>query len=87
MRAWRGHGDGWLWLGLATLFAGLACFYPKPLHRLNAGWARFGALLHRMVTPVLMGLIFFAVLTPIGLLMRWLGKDLLGLRRDPVATS
>lgn len=87
LRAWRAQGDGLFWLGLAALFAGLACFYPAPLRRLNIWWARFGALLQRLVTPVLMGLIFFGALVPIGMLMRLLGKDPLRLRRDPQAAS
>lgn len=86
-RTWRSHDDGVLWLGLATPFAVLACFYPAPLRSLNVLWARLGALLHRLVTPVLMGLVFFAVLAPIGRVMRLLGQDPLGLRRDPMATS
>ena len=55
-----------------------------PLNRL---WARFGAVLHDIVNPVIMGLLFVTSIVPIGLLMRLLGKDFLRLRRDPSAAT
>ena len=48
-----------------------------PLNRL---WFKFGILLGKIVSPIIMGIIFFLVVTPIGLLMRILGKDLLNLK-------
>lgn len=58
--------------------------YLAPLNRL---WARFGALLHRIVSPVALAILFFIVVTPIALLMRILGKDPLRMRLDPNAKS
>ena len=47
----------------------------------------FGLLLGRLINPLVMGLLFYLVVTPTGLIMRALGKDLLRLKRDPDATS
>ena len=86
-RLWRGHADGYLWLVVSGVFLALAWLWTRPLQPLNRLWAQLGALLHKVMTPLIMGVMFFAVITPIGLLMRLLGKDLLRLRRDPAAAS
>lgn len=59
---------------------------PALLTIPNRLWLRFGAVLHRVVSPVVLALMFYVVITPMGLLMRALGKDLLCLRGDPSAT-
>jgi hypothetical protein len=57
---------------------------PALLTIPNRIWLRFGLLLHRVVSPIALGLMFYIVITPVGLLMRAMGKDLLCLRRgDP----
>ena len=86
MLARCGHGDGWPWFGLAARFTGLAWLDLTPRYRLNVGRASFGVLLHRLATPLLMGLTFFAVLSPSGMLMRLLGQGPLRLRRGPATT-
>ena len=55
-----------------------------PLNRL---WFRFGLLLNSIVSPIVMGLLFYLIITPFALFMRLTGKDLLHLRRDPEAAS
>jgi large-conductance mechanosensitive channel len=52
----------------------------KILSPFNKIWFKFGLLLGKIVSPVVMGFIFFIIVTPIGLLMRILGKDLLNLK-------
>ena len=52
----------------------------KILTPLNRVWFKFGIFLGRMVSPIIMALIFFIVVTPIGLIMRLLRKDLLNLK-------
>ena len=84
-RLWRGHADGAWWLGIAVVFALLAFLWTAPLAPLNRIWTRFGLLLHAIVNPLLMGLIFVASIVPIGLLMRLAGKDPLRLRFEPGA--
>lgn len=74
-------------LGVSALFAVVTMVAPSLLSAPNRLWMRFGMLLHRIVSPVALGVIFFLVVTPLGLLMRALGKDLLRLRRDPAADS
>ena len=77
----------WWCLAVAAVFLIAALTRPAVLHPLNRLWFRFGLLLHRVVTPVVMGLMFFLTVTPVGLLMRATGKDPLRLKRDAAATS
>ena len=77
---------GWALAG-SGLFLLSAFFFPRMLAPANRAWARFGLLLHRIVSPVALGILFFLVVTPTGLFMRLLGKDLLRLRRDPDCDS
>ncbi len=54
---------------------------------MNRLWTRFGLLIHAIVSPVVLGLLFYGVITPTGLIMRALGKDPLGLAYEPAAES
>lgn len=74
-------------LALAGGFALAALAVPGILAPLNRLWLKFGLLLHRVVSPLVLGIMFFLVLTPTGLLMRLLGKDPLRLRFDKDAAS
>lgn len=77
-----------LWsLALSALFLVLALAVPRVLSPLNRGWMRFGLLLHRFVSPVVLGIMFFLVVTPMGLVMRAIGKDMLRLRFDRRAST
>lgn len=69
----------------AFLFAGLAL--PRILRPLNSVWLRFGLLLHRITSPVILAMLFYLTVLPTGLVMRALGKDLLRLRFDRNARS
>ena len=60
---------------------------PRVLAPLNRLWTRFGILLAKIVNPVVMAGVFFIAVTPIGLLMRLAGKDLLRLRYDSTAET
>lgn len=83
------HGEGArLWsLGLAVVFLGAALFAAHVLAPLNRLWTRFGLLLHGIVNPIVMGLLFFLTVTPMGLIMKALGKDPLRLQFDRAARS
>lgn len=74
-------------LALAAAFLLCALFVPKGLAPLNRYWAKFGMLLHSVVSPIALGILFFLVVTPIGLLMRLLGKDVLRKRFHSDADS
>ena len=70
-----------LWsLAVAIIFLILGLLNSKFLAPLNSIWFKFGLLLGRIVSPLVMGIIFFLVVTPIAFLMRILKKDLLNLR-------
>ena len=70
-----------LWsLITAIIFLLLGFFIPKLLNPLNITWIKFGELLGRIISPVVMAIIFFAIVAPTGLLMRLMGKDLLKLK-------
>jgi len=69
--------------GLLVLFA-LA--YPRLLHPLNKLWAALGVFLGKVVTPVVMFLVFATALVPIGAVLRLLGKRPLGLTKQDVST-
>lgn len=72
---------------IAAAFAMVALIYPPALKPLNLAWAKFGQLMHKIVNPVLMGLIFFLTVVPTGLIMRMLGKDPMRRRLEPDAGS
>ena len=55
----------------------LAFFYPKILKVPNKLWFKLGLLLGMIVSPIVMGTIFFLTVTPTGIIMRLLGKDIL----------
>lgn len=77
---WRGRGFGpWL-LGLSALFAVAAWLRPAWLAPLERWWMRLALVLGAVMTRVILSLAFFLVVTPIGLVMRMLGRD--GLRRQ-----
>ncbi len=77
------HGGAphvWAW-GAAGVFAATALLRPGLLAPMNRLWSRFGLLLHRIVNPVVLGLIFVLTILPLGLLLKALGKDPLRLKR------
>ena len=77
-----------LWsLGVAVVFAALGFLAPAALKPLNRAWFKFGLLLNRVVSPIVMGIVFFLTVTPIGLIMRARGNDLLSQKMDPEADS
>ena len=70
-----------LWsLIISIIFLILGLLNSKLLTPLNKIWFKFGILLGRIVSPIIMGVIFFLVVTPIALIMRIIGKDLLNLK-------
>ena len=84
---WRGLERGAWELGLAVGFLTVAGFAPGILAPLNRAWAWIGRGLNRVVSPLLIIVLFYGVVTPIGLAMRAVGKDTLRLRRDPQSPS
>jgi hypothetical protein len=77
----------WWALLLALAFVTLAALRPGWLAPLNRLWTRFGLLLHRITSPLILGLLFFLVITPFGLIRRLIARDPLRLRFEPEAPS
>jgi hypothetical protein len=82
-----GEAVRWWSAAVATVFGALAVLAPPVLGPLNKLWTRLGLLLHRIVNPVVLGVMFFIVVTPTGLLMRIAGKDPLRLKRDDAVST
>ena len=74
-------------LAAGAVFLVLALMRPSLLAPLNRIWLGLGAVLHRIVNPLVMGLMFFAVITPMALILKLVGKDLLHRRFSPGAQS
>lgn len=84
---WHGRGGlPWL-LALAVLTAVVTLTRERWLTPLNRGWMAFGELLGRIVSPIVLGVIFFAVFTPVGVVMRFFGRDAMYRRFDAAAKT
>jgi hypothetical protein len=68
-------------LVLSLLFLIITIIRPNLFTFLNRLWIQFGILLGKIISPLVMGLVFFFVVTPIGMLIRILKKDVMGLKR------
>jgi hypothetical protein len=84
---WVGSVYWPIWAGAAAVFFSLAWLWPRLLSPLNRLWFWFGLALHKVVNPVVMGVLFYAVIMPVGLLMRLTGKRPLDLEFEPERSS
>ena len=77
-----------LWAFILSLtFLVLGILNSKFLTPLNKLWHKFGVFLGSIVSPVVMGIVFFIVVTPVGLIMRFLGKDLLRINKSKFVST
>ena len=67
---------------VSIIFLTLGLLNSKILTPLNKLWMRLGILLGSIVSPIVMGVVYFGVVTPIGLIMKLFGKDVLNLKLD-----
>ena len=67
---------------ISLIFLILGLINSKFLSPLNKAWFKFGLVLGSIIAAIVMGIVFFLVVTPTGLIMKALGKDLLGLKRN-----
>ena len=82
------QGEIRIWsLIISFLFLFFGLLNSKILTPLNKLWFRFGLFLGKIISPIIMGVIFFLVVTPIGLLMRFFGKDVLNLKLNKKKSS
>ena len=72
---------------IVALFAIPALLFPRVLTPLNAAWVKFGLFMHKIVNPILMGLIFFLTVLPTGLMLKLFGKDPMRRKLDANATT
>ena len=76
------NGDIRVWsLVVAIIFIFLAIIDSKILSPLNYLWIKFGFLLGKFISPIVLAIIFFLVVTPISLLLKIFGKDVLLLKK------
>ena len=77
-----------LWsLTLSIIFLILGILNSKFLTPLNKLWYKFGILLGTIISPIVMGVVFFIVVTPIGLIMRFFGKDMLRINKNKLVST
>ena len=67
---------------ISAVFLILGLINSKLLTPLNVLWFKFGMILGAIISPIVMGIVFFLVVTPIGLILRIMGKDLLNKKYD-----
>ena len=67
---------------LAIIFIVLGVINSKLLSPINLLWFKFGILLGRFISPIVMGIIFFLVVTPTAFILRLFGKDVLNLKKN-----
>jgi hypothetical protein len=87
---WRGWLGGRIWgyyLAAALVFLVISLAFPGVLRPLNKVWAMFGALLHKIVNPIMLGMIYFLVITPVALFFKAKGRDELRRKYDPAAKT
>ena len=76
----------WPWIVAAPFWA-LALIYPPWLRWVYRGWMRFGLLASRVMTPLVLGIVFFVMISPMALVMRLMGKDPMRRALDPQQKS
>lgn len=72
----------WPWIVAAPFWA-LALVYPPSLRWVYRGWMHFGLLASRVMTPLVLGIVFFVMISPMALIMRLMGKDPMHRALDP----
>ena len=70
----------YIFIGISIIFLILGLMNSKILTPLNKIWVKFGELLGRIIAPIVMAIIYFFILTPISLILKIFGKDLLNLK-------
>jgi len=84
--AWNQRGlPIWYWPAISFAFTFFALLLPKALHPLNLAWTQLGKVLHRVMNPLVMGLLYFGFFTPFGYFFRWVKGDPIRLRIDSSA--
>ena len=80
---YRGSSNWWPWIAISASFGAIALTFARLLRPLNVAWMWFGGLLNRVVSPIVLGIIFFGMFMPVALLFRLRGRDVLSRKFDP----
>jgi len=75
------------WIVASIIIAFISFIKPSVLAPFNKYWTRFGLFLHKVVSPIILGIMYFLVFTPIGLVMRVLDKRPLQLKLEPESST
>ncbi|NJK68929.1 MAG: sxtJ [Microcoleus sp. CSU_2_2] len=73
---------GWPWAICGVLVV-LALVAPKSLNPIYHGWMRLGIILHKIQTPIILGIVFYLIVGPMGLIKRWFGEDAMQRKLNP----
>jgi hypothetical protein len=84
---WRGGSYAVGWFALSALTLAVTLVRPAWLAPLNRAWMRLARVLERIVSPVVLGVMYYALLAPVGIAMRWAGRDPMKRRFDAEAAS
>lgn len=76
----------WPWF-VGAAFALPALIVPNALRPVYRGWMRFGLIMSRIMTPLVLGIVFFVVFTPVALALKLMGKDAMRRKLDPGAET
>jgi hypothetical protein len=90
VRTWLHDGYGTVELVLAPIgiaLVGLGLVWPQSLAGLNRAWTKLGLLMFKVISPVVLALMYVTTFVPTGLLMRVCGRDPLRLKPDPEAST
>jgi hypothetical protein len=87
VRWWKDNGGAGWFAASAAIMLAIALVRPALLAPLNRLWTKLALLISKVMNPVIMGILFFLVVAPIGLVMRAFGKRPLALAFDPAAKS
>ena len=77
------HSEGWFFLAVSIILFVVTLACPSILGPLNWAWFKFGLLLGLVMNPLILGFVFFLVVTPMAVIRRLLGKDSLHLKSKP----
>ena len=83
----RGHPVRWWATGVSGLFLIAAIAAPRVLDPLNRWWTALAIVLHKVTSPIALGVIFYVGFAPFGWILRRMGKDFLRLKHDPKAST
>jgi hypothetical protein len=84
---WRGSQYDWIFAVLSGLFLAAALLVPDVLRPLNRAWMGLAWVLHIVTSPIILGVLFFLLFTPVALVMRLVKRDLMTRKFEPARES